>query len=1331
MLRFLMVIAVACGVVLSAMAAEWRFEVAVEAPRVVSCPVDAKWSERMATHELVAVGKGGTETVVPWVLDTSGRRPELVWFADGRTRFKLRKRRGGQGLPALPKTDLVSKEGDTISIGNSFFSLQHPMTGKGGFPEKIRFEKSGAADDGLYFMDQFVRKNASGGVDVKPVRNDGHSSARIVFNSPLRAVVEVKAKVADVEAVYRYIYSAWSPLVRVELQCRQDAGKACAEAWTVGMGWPRDAPRYSASLTKAGDAPTPFQEKGKPSRAFSDHWLAVTDGTNAVGVASIFGAVGWDASSSFVYYLLAQRDGWKTTALSRSALLYFGPLQSRDGFDRSFAGVRPQVKVFRNNGRARSPNAPCGGLGEAALPGEYQWVLTEPMNIPSDAVLLEGRGIRLAFDSAERGFNCIGIENKVNPDPEAFCGSEPGRAGFWSLTFWKDGSPTNTITIDNLAPCERKVERRGDALVFDWRGLSLGDEKGVVDVQATVTLTQNSTAAEWWLAVKNRSKRWGLAETTYPILRNVVRPREADVLVPKGNWGGRLVKSYQAGGGPIRYPSSMGAQVQMSAFMLGGTGLQVTALDGKGQEKVFDMAGLDLGIRYRCPDEGVPGAANAPDFAVETASFAGDWWTAAKRYRVWATKQKWAAKGPIAARTDFNRQLGNVGYWIKSDWRNSAPEQVSNFMVRAMAELPGIPLGLHWYCWHKGPFDHYYPELFPERAGMKETVAWLRGNGVLVMPYINGRLWDNGLASYSNAVPFACKKPDGAVRLEDYGSGRKFAPMCPMMKPWQQTLDALCDRLENEIGVNAIYLDQISASTPAPCHDRTHGHPLGGGSHWMDGYRELMKPIREKAVMRGVALTSENAAEPYMDSFDAHLTWFGHAFDDVPVLPAVYSGYTVYFSSNESEKDSLDSYCVQQGQDFLWGCQLGWNDTWVLDDAHKEHLAFTLRLCRERIAHREFFLEGELMGEIPMPPDLPKVEVRWKRRGNYCDGMRFRMPAVRGALWRDRNGRKCVFLVNISDDAQTFTYCYGAMRKTVSISPRSVISELQAFCNEPSTSTPKSSAFVARARELYATVGVEPYTNTVVRQWNWKETDSNDVPLARFAECHTSNDVGWVNIPYMRNVRDIGGWNGLRTGRAYRGSMLYKCEGEPNGVSSATVIALREAGFVTDLDLRGDFEIANMPEATLLKYAGLREARVRMVAYMKSFGGAWREMREALLVFTCPENYPVYFHCKAGADRTGTLAFVLEGLCGVSETDLAIDYELTTCCGKFGSRTRNADWMCETPNRDCFWRMMEAVKSYNGKTLAEKFANCAKHLWHLTDADIAAIRRELVKSGNG
>ena len=41
------------------------------------------------------------------------------------------------------------------------------------------------------------------------------------------------------------------------------------------------------------------------------------------------------------------------------------------------------------------------------------------------------------------------------------------------------------------------------------------------------------------------------------------------------------------------------------------------------------------------------------------------------------------------------------------------------------------------------------------------------------------------------------------------------------------------------------------------------------------------------------------------------------------------------------------------------------------------------------------------------------------------------------------------------------------------------------------------------------------------------------------------------------------------------------------------------------------------------------------------------------------ENKPVYFHCWSGRDRTGTMAVLLLGTLGVSESDMAKDYELT------------------------------------------------------------------------
>ena len=278
----------------------------------------------------------------------------------------------------------------------------------------------------------------------------------------------------------------------------------------------------------------------------------------------------------------------------------------------------------------------------------------------------------------------------------------------------------------------------------------------------------------------------------------------------------------------------------------------------------------------------------------------------------------------------------------------------------------------------------------------------------------------------------------------------------------------------------------------------------------------------------------------------------------------------------------------------------------------------------------------------------------------------------------------------------------------------------------------KTSEFVARARAAYATPEYSQYTNTVVTWWRWTKAESNDVPRARFAECRTTNDVRWVNIPYMRNVRDIGGWNGLRPGRAYRGSMLYRCKEAPNGISDGTAAALREVGIVTELNLRGVDETAKSTEHARLSDAGLKEVNVPISSYMSCFGGEWEGMRNALLVFTRPENYPIYFHCAGGADRTGTLAFVLEGICGASESDLVIDYELTTCSGMYGPRLRNADTRLNPivykPNRDCILRMLDLVKSYKGETLADKFANCARHLWRLTDGDIAAIRRELMSA---
>ena len=84
------------------------------------------------------------------------------------------------------------------------------------------------------------------------------------------------------------------------------------------------------------------------------------------------------------------------------------------------------------------------------------------------------------------------------------------------------------------------------------------------------------------------------------------------------------------------------------------------------------------------------------------------------------------------------------------------------------------------------------------------------------------------------------------------------------------------------------------------------------------------------------------------------------------------------------------------------------------------------------------------------------------------------------------------------------------------------------------------------------------------------------------------------------------------------------------------------------------------------------------------------------------EGRPLYFHCAEGADRTGTVAFILESLLGVSQSDTDKDYELTTFRSGIGSdntarRRDESDW------KD----YMEMFRAYPGDTMRDKVVSWA------------------------
>ena len=124
----------------------------------------------------------------------------------------------------------------------------------------------------------------------------------------------------------------------------------------------------------------------------------------------------------------------------------------------------------------------------------------------SAELCLDGSGIRIEFDSEERGFDCLSIKNKLGGKGVQFGdgATDGSRAGLWALKFWKDGSPSQTRWLTNHNPSRRSVKSSDGRLKFLWEGLSLGDEKGF----ANTTRTPLRRAGMW-----SMGKRCSLSRT--------------------------------------------------------------------------------------------------------------------------------------------------------------------------------------------------------------------------------------------------------------------------------------------------------------------------------------------------------------------------------------------------------------------------------------------------------------------------------------------------------------------------------------------------------------------------------------------------------------------------------------------------------------------------------------------------------------------------------------------------------------------------------------------------------------------------------------------------
>ena len=246
------------------------------------------------------------------------------------------------------------------------------------------------------------------------------------------------------------------------------------------------------------------------------------------------------------------------------------------------------------------------------------------------------------------------------------------------------------------------------------------------------------------------------------------------------------------------------------------------------------------------------------------------------------------------------------------------------------------------------------------------------------------------------------------------------------------------------------------------------------------------------------------------------------------------------------------------------------------------------------------------------------------------------------------------------------------------------------------------------------------------RKYFWRVL--NEGEAVRSGAFRTSGLLRQLRFPSVRNLRDLGGWKTVDGKTVAYGKLARG--GEPNyGTNTAMVYAtaegiaeFRKAGFTAELDLR-ETSLSSSPlgEDFLYCCPGIEHGYYSMLTEYSSGIKAGFDF----ILSNLKAGRGTYFHCQAGRDRTGTLAFLLLGCLGVPEGDVSQEYELTYFApsayslvdGTFhhsrDTELRSiANWL---------WNNMQ------GTTFKEKMTYYLTHNASIPEADIEAFRNLMLE----
>lgn len=224
--------------------------------------------------------------------------------------------------------------------------------------------------------------------------------------------------------------------------------------------------------------------------------------------------------------------------------------------------------------------------------------------------------------------------------------------------------------------------------------------------------------------------------------------------------------------------------------------------------------------------------------------------------------------------------------------------------------------------------------------------------------------------------------------------------------------------------------------------------------------------------------------------------------------------------------------------------------------------------------------------------------------------------------------------------------------------------------------------------------------------------------------------VRMIYTPSVWNVRDLGGWactgGRVKYGKIFRGGHF----GSITDADKATIVDW--LGVATDIDLRNNSETGGITASPLGGSVEYYHQSLDFYANAVSTSAASaRTVAVLKKVMACvAANKPCYFHCMSGADRTGTIAYLLLSLLGVSQSDKDKEYELTAFSDEAdGKRFRSTNY--NVTNGNGWYPLIKYFRdTYTGENDNEKVVAWAVANG-ITSAEIDAFRAAMISGDAG